>query len=662
MKKIQNKILVPMLILVAVSLALVGGISAYLNYQSTFSTLNQTMTQTCAVAAQRIGHQLKENINIALEAGSVARLANSETALADKKAIIDQRVKSYDFTGGGILSKAGRDLFTGKNYSSTEFFELSFKGEYHVSEPMIWEETGELAIILSAPLWQGGIPDTEIVGVIYFVTKTSFLNEIVTSIKISEGGSAYVIDEQGTTIAHVDANRVSSNENIFEVAKATPALAPLADIHTKMVAGGTGFDTYSFSGVTKFVAYSPIDNTHGWSLAVNAPINDFMKETYASIILVIVMLVVFIMLAAVIAYFIASGISKPIRHIAETAVKLSEGDMGAQITYTSTNELGLLADSMRTLCSTITGVIQNTDSELSKMGAGDFTAQGNTAALYVGDFTALRASLDRIRANLNHTLVQINASAGQVSTGADQMASASQTLSQGAVEQASSVEELSATINEISTKIKYTAEHAQKAMKQSGQASDEVVVSNQRMEQMMSAMADISGKSADISKIIKVIEDIAFQTNILALNAAVEAARAGTAGKGFAVVADEVRNLAGKSADAAKNTTRLIQETVQAVAQGTQIADETAKALLEVVDSTRAITSLITDISQASQEQSDSITQVSMGVDQISNVIQTNSATAQESAATSEELSGQAQMLSGLVGQFQLEQSTQSLT
>lgn len=657
MKKIRSKILVPMLLLVTVSLVLVGGIASWLNYKSTFSTLEQTMSQTCTIAAQRISHQLKENVNIALETGSIARLANPDTKLSDKKAIIDQRADSYDFVGGGILDPSGLDIFTQKNYSNMEFFELSLQGEFHISEPLVWEETGEIAIILSAPLWQGGIPNTSVVGVTYFIAPSFFLNDIVTSIKISNNGSAYVIDEQGTTIAHIDAQRVTEHENIFEVAKSTPALTPLADIHTQMVAEKSGFATYSFGGTSKFVAYAPITNTHGWSIAINAPISEFMQETYFSIALVIVMLLVFILIAAVIAYLVSSGISKPVAQIAATAKQLSEGDMSAQITYTSANELGLLADCMRKLCGTVTGIIQNTENELGAMGAGDFTAQTSCDVQYVGDFATLRESLDSIRASLNRTLLQINVAADQVSTGADQMASGSQTLSQGAVQQASSVQELSATISEISDQIKYTADYAQKAMVQSGKTGDEVVVSNQRMQRMMAAMDDISAKSSDIGKIIKVIEDIAFQTNILALNAAVEAARAGASGKGFAVVADEVRNLAGKSAEAAKNTTSLIQETVLAVEQGTQIADDTAKALLEVVESTREITALITEISDASQEQAQSISQVGIGMGNISSVIQTNSATAEESAATSEELSGQAQMLQRLVSEFKLEQS-----
>ncbi|MEG1894902.1 MAG: methyl-accepting chemotaxis protein, partial [Oscillospiraceae bacterium] len=199
------------------------------------------------------------------------------------------------------------------------------------------------------------------------------------------------------------------------------------------------------------------------------------------------------------------------------------------------------------------------------------------------------------------------------------------------------------------------AENAHLASQKSAEAGAEVMVSNQKMEQLVVAMEKISQSSVDIGKVIKVIEDIAFQTNILALNAAVEAARAGTAGKGFAVVADEVRNLASKSAEAAKGTTALIEGSVEAVKNGTRLVDDTAKSLGTVAQSAKDVGELIDRIAAASNDQASAATQVTQGVEQISSVVQTNSATAEESAAASEELSGQATMLRQLVEKFKLQ-------
>lgn len=216
------------------------------------------------------------------------------------------------------------------------------------------------------------------------------------------------------------------------------------------------------------------------------------------------------------------------------------------------------------------------------------------------------------------------------------------------------MEQLAAAINEINEKVIQTAQHSKTASEQVGKAGEELTISNQRMQDMITAMSEISQSSNEIGKIIKTIEDIAFQTNILALNAAVEAARAGSAGKGFAVVADEVRNLASKSAEAAKNTTALIEQSINAVENGTKIADSTANALLLTVESTKVAVDVVDKISMATSEQSTSIQEVTQGIDQISSVVQTNSATAQESAAASEELSSQATLLKTLVSRFKL--------
>jgi methyl-accepting chemotaxis protein len=254
----------------------------------------------------------------------------------------------------------------------------------------------------------------------------------------------------------------------------------------------------------------------------------------------------------------------------------------------------------------------------------------------------------------------INESADQVSSGAGQVSSAAQALSQGATEQASSIQQLSASITEIAGEVNKNAYDASTANTLSLQASAEVERGNEHMKKMTSAMSDISDSSNEIGKIIKTIEDIAFQTNILSLNAAVEAARAGVAGRGFAVVADEVRNLANKSAEAAKNTTALIESSIQAVKSGTKIANETATSLNAIIEGTKKTAELVGEISKASNNQATSINQITLGVDQISAVVQTNSATSEESAATSEELSAQAQALKSMLSALKLKDHSES--
>ncbi len=365
-----------------------------------------------------------------------------------------------------------------------------------------------------------------------------------------------------------------------------------------------------------------------------------------------------ISLAAILVFcvYIIVSITKPLKEIDRAANRMAQGDMDAAVTYVSKDELGHLSDSMREMMGFLRSYIGNISEVLGKMAKGnmDVTIEMD----YKGDFAPIKTSMQRILLSLNEALTKISQSSEQVAGGSEQVSSGAQALSQGATEQASSVEELATTINEISVKIKENAQNAQNANDMVGKTSEKLAFGNQKMENLISAMHQITETSNRIGKIVKTIDDIAFQTNILALNAAVEAARAGAAGKGFAVVADEVRNLAGKSAEAVKDTTALIENAIQAISNGTAMADDTAESIRAVSVSAKLVSDLVNQIAQVSNEQATAVLQITQGVDQISGVVQTNSATAEESAAASEELSGQAQMLKQLVSHFKLSGKT----
>lgn len=370
--------------------------------------------------------------------------------------------------------------------------------------------------------------------------------------------------------------------------------------------------------------------------------------------LMIGILIVSYVVSIVIAIAISKNISKPIAEMTKAAQKMAEGDLNVEISVKTKDEVGQLCAALAQSNSSIKAYIADIADNLSRMSKGDLNLASTVE--YKGDFKELRNSLHDISVALNQTILQIRQASEQVSSGSGQVSSSSQALAQGATEQASAIEELSATIAEISENVKQNAEFASSASTNVNHVGSELEISNQHMQEMLNAMAKISDSSNEIGKIIKTIEDIAFQTNILALNAAVEAARAGEAGKGFAVVADEVRNLASKSAEAAKDTTSLIQNSIVEVENGTKIADTTANALLKVVGDTKEAANTVDQIAKKSNEQASSINQVTLGVEQISAVVQTNSATAEESAAASEELSGQAQILKDLVENFKLRQ------
>ncbi|MEZ3488051.1 MAG: MCP four helix bundle domain-containing protein [Lachnospiraceae bacterium] len=349
---------------------------------------------------------------------------------------------------------------------------------------------------------------------------------------------------------------------------------------------------------------------------------------------------------------VVRDITHPIIEI-ESAVKaMAQGNMHSKITYTSKDELGQLAENLRFVLKTLSSYIGHISTRMDSLADGDLSVEMDMD--YLGEFESIQNSGKKILLSMNDAMSQIHQAAEQVASGSDQVSSGAQALSQGATEQASSVEELVATLSDLSDQVNQTAKKARDVNNLIAQTGAEVNNSNSKMASMMTAMTKINECSSRIEKIIKTIEDIAFQTNILALNAAVEAARAGEAGKGFAVVADEVRSLASKSAEAAKDTTVLISDSLNAVAEGNQIAAETQESLELVVSNAQHITENMASITDATDVQAEGLSQVTLGIDQISSVIQTNSATAQQSAAASEELFGQSSLLKSLVGRFRL--------
>ena len=378
------------------------------------------------------------------------------------------------------------------------------------------------------------------------------------------------------------------------------------------------------------------------------------RSTSVSTVIIIVFIALVVVLFAAI-FLCTFFIVRPINKLKDATLQIADGNFFVTVDVRSKDEVGELAKAIKKTVQRLSNYVLYIDEiteVLTSIADGDLTYSLRNE--YLGEFASIKEALLNISDSFNKTMANINNAAEQVSGGSMQVSGASQALSQGSTQQASSVEELSSTIKDVNSQVKLNAENAKTANNLSIQTVENVERCSELMRNMLDSMEQINNTSSNIAKIIKVIDDISFQTNILALNAAVEAARAGAAGKGFAVVADEVRNLATKSAEAAKTTTELIESSIKAVESGVKFAKKTATSLDQIVSDCNDSSKLISEITVATNDQATAVMQITQGVDQISTVVETNSATAQQTAAASEELSSQADMLKRMVSRFKL--------
>lgn len=658
---IRKELMLEICILAALPIILLGTLTSFLIFSSTQDTLEMTMEQISDAAAGKVQAELEAIKNVAVETGCVARLSDDSLTKEEKQAIIDQRAKGHGYQRGNVLNLDGKSILDGVNYSDREYFKQAKAGKAWVSDPLISKKTGAMTVVVAAPIWQDGVSGGLVVGVVYFVPNETFLNDIVSEIQVSENGGAYMLNKQGTAIADQNMEVVASQRNTTEEAKTDDSLAALAALEGKMTGGETGFGQYTYNGVTKFLAYTPIEDTDGWSLAINAPMNDFMDSTFRAIVVTMALIMLTIVGAVVVALRVSKRIGDPVAKCTHRLELLAQGDLASPVPdVRSRNETKRLAEATSSITQTISGIIGDFEQGLSGVAHGDLTVSTSNADLYQGDYSALRTSLSDMLTRMNETIRQIGLSADQVALGSEQVAAGAQALSQGATEQASSVEELAATVTEVSVQIGDTSQNAEEARRKVDETETAMQECDRQMKDMVSAMDEISENSKQIGRIIKTIEDIAFQTNILALNAAVEAARAGEQGRGFAVVASEVRSLAQRSASAVKDIAMLIQESTERVGNGVSLANKAGETMQNMTSAVKSVQNIIDEIAHASDEQAKGISQVTIAVNEMDGVTQQNYQLVQQISSLAQSLENQASALRDAIGHFDIEQSSES--
>ena len=538
---------------------------------------------------------------------------------------------------GKIHSKADIDITT------RDWYKLVMEKQDTISTAMYQSvNNNETLVTIASPV----TVNNKIVAIVGADLNMSNLNRILGTVTVGKNGYIVLYDSENRIMYHPNESMINSSVDDINYS------SDMLDIIKNKQ--NTNATAYTLDNQKYYGSVNSIDKLGYTTLSVMTE-EEFTQSTNAVIrILILGIFTCGVVLAAICVY-IALSITKPIKQLDEVVCMLAAGKLDVEVKCSSKDEVGDVAKNIVKIVDRLKEYIlyiNEVSDVLHQIGNGNlvFTLKQE----YQGEFSKVKKALINIRGTLTETITSIMQSANQVNAGAEQIANGAQALAQGSTEQASSVQQLAAAVQDLSTQATEESNNAVEAKNFLEHIKEEVEKCNAQMEQMRAAMEDISVQSETIRSIIKTIDDIAFQTNILALNAAVEAARAGTAGKGFAVVADEVRNLAGKSAEAARKTNEIIENSTKAVNNGEELTQRTAESLTTVATDTRKIVAAIDDVAEAYHKQAYKLSEISTGIDQIASVVQTNSATAEQSAAASEELSAQATSMYEQISQFKL--------
>lgn len=565
-------------------------------------------------------------------------------ALNDRKSLDSSIMENYVcFPNDDVIFASGIDVPEGLIVTERDWYKaaVAADGKMICTDPYIDANTGSLVVTVAKIIKKG----SEIFCVVGADVTIDELVAKCSEFKIYDNSYTFLVSTAGDFIVHENADFLPT------AADGEAKFVNIADVPQysgKNITVDSVVKIKDYNNKTVMVCTSPLSN--GWQLGYSIDYREYsrslrmLRTVYIAIFVPAILAVIFV------GSFILKKCLKPVKSIHKAIISMENGDLSYAPDYFGDDILGTLCEALAKTNTALKGYVNDISVNLENMANGNFNVR--FSADYVGDFSSIKGSIEGIASSMQSVIEGVSTASSQVTIGADSVSETATSLATGASEQSQTVDELNEIIEHFMTLVSQSVDNADKAKENSNQTGECIENSNASMKELLNSMEQITEMSTQIEKIVKTIDDIAFQTNILALNAAVEAARAGAAGKGFAVVADEVRNLASKSAEAAKGTTALIQNTTEAVAKGSAIANATAESLDAVTTKSRDVNDLVESISNACDEQRAQISVITDKLGAISDIARKNAATAEESAASSEELSGQARTLDDLMAQF----------
>ncbi len=582
--------------------------------------------------------------------------ANGQPYSVHGRDIAYEAIAYWSENGSEIEFEKHEDAFD--NFEKEYYVKIKSSGKPYLMEPYVYKLHGKDIMMISiiAPIYNAD-------GVFLGVAGCDVaLNDMQTQRYAATGYDSthmVALAEDGTILLDTSNSSVVGKmvsdvgyDNISNAANELKSMSDGAYINSTSVINNNIINFATNKNGISVVVPLKMSSGNYWTLYIAIDKMEFNISIIKDTIKLMLVVILFGIVLLSIIYIIIKKSLSPIRVIMKGASQLEKGNLKINIDINANDELGHLAKMINHISVTLDNYVNDISHQLSEMAENNMNI--SIEQKYIGDFIPIQTSIEKITNSLNDTLHKIIISADDVASGSMNVSSGAQILSNGAQEQESAIDELAVSIESLSDDVTANADDANKMNSIAIEVSESIENSNNEMKKLINAMTDIRDSSSGIEAIIKTIEDIASQTNLLSFNASIEAARAGEAGKGFAVVADEIRELAVKSAEAVKQTSDLIERSLNAVRNGTAIADDTAKSLVAVVDGAKVIMESINKISNASQNQKRVLQEITKSVDLIEGVVQSNTSAVQESAATSEELSQQSQLLHELVSRFHL--------